>query len=106
MNKKILYRYEGYDTYSLTHPWELEILRETKCGYWIVDHDKYPTGEKWVSKTGRKRYAYPTAKEAMVNYIARKNRQIKYLNRMLALANKGLYITTGRSNVPVVNFLT
>lgn len=45
-----------------------EVQAETPKGYWIrVYGDK-----KWVSKTSRKRYAYPTELEAYRAFIARR----------------------------------
>lgn len=102
---KHLYRYEGYDGYATRHPVEYCVLRETEKGYWIstgymtlgeqLDLLKYKGPEKWVSKTGKKRFAYPTKEEAMVNYIARKKSQIKHCKNMIENAEKGLRNATG-----------
>lgn len=72
---------------------EFFVHRETKCGYWISnyphDHPYYqkerPTWVtwKWVSKTSRKRFAYPTIQEAIDSFRARKSRQRKILERQL-----------------------
>jgi hypothetical protein len=76
----IFYRYEfSLDdklqcrTYSLT--------KETPKGYWI--HPDYLYGEKerrWISKTSRKRYAYPSEPEALHAFICRKLREQEYIN--------------------------
>jgi len=60
-----------------------ESIRETTCGYWIDD-------ERWVSKTSRKRFAYPTKHEAMINFKHRKQRQIKLLKANLSRAEAAL----------------
>jgi len=57
------------------HKVTFPLVRETRCGYWInVWGD-----DKWVSKTSRKRYAYPTEKLALESYIARKKSQLEIL---------------------------
>ena len=92
-----LYRYEGYSGYNIKNPDMYLIIRETKCGWWVKTYDeqfvngKWTAKEKWVSKTGKKRYAYPTKKEAMVNYKARKRSQIEWSLRNIKLAEKGLF---------------
>ena len=56
--------------------------KETSKGYWIVSENpdsiyKHEHAIKWVSKRSKKRFAYPTKKEALNNFIARKYREIK-----------------------------
>lgn len=71
---------------------EFQLLKETPCGWWIG----YPLGsitplgpdKWWVSKTTRKRFAYPTRKEALENFIARKRRQVAILNYQLERAGQ------------------
>jgi len=63
-------------------------IRETACGYWI-DHEN-GIGERWVSKTSKKRFAYPTKHEAMINFKHRKQRQIKLLEVNLSRAKVAL----------------
>jgi hypothetical protein len=80
------YRYtDSHDAYGYAHI-ELSLyvlLRETPCGYWIapkwavnrcsITKEKY---KKWISKDSKKRFAYPTKKEALQNFEKRKLRQI------------------------------
>lgn len=84
---KVLYRYEG----EMNPHWDslvsykivlktLQILKETPKGYWIRDRHYW---KKWVSKDARKRYAYPTKKEALFNFKLRKERQEKILKARL-----------------------
>ena len=80
-----LYRYEdyltGYDVYTTVEIREIsfDVVSTTPKGYYIdVLGDK-----KWVSKTSRKRYAYPTRKEAMIGLKARKYRQTEILTARL-----------------------
>ena len=61
-----------------------KITKETPKGWWVVqywDSDWYMPNEnkRWVSKTVKKRYAYPTKEEAMTNFEARKMRQLSIL---------------------------
>lgn len=86
----IFYRYDGYDSYSLKNPTEYIAVSETKCGYWIV-YKHYTAGKKrWISKTSVKRFAYPTKKEALVNYIFRKRSQISHNRASIQSAINGL----------------
>ena len=50
---------------------------------------------KWVSKTSHKRYAYPTEEQAMVNFKARKKRQIKILTNQLTRARMAYFKVGG-----------
>lgn len=61
---------------------EFDLVRETPCGYWIQSLRGWGE-ERWVSKTARKRYAYPSEKEALTSYIQRKRRQIGLLAHQL-----------------------
>ena len=98
VKKMKFYRYEDSPfvwppTYKLVI---LYLVKETPKGYWIsYDHnykEEVPWMKKrWVSKTTRKRYAYPTKEEALENYKARKNRQIKILKSRLEVALKISY---------------
>lgn len=81
-----LYRYEGYSEYFLANPYKIKIMKETPKGYWVHEEPH----RRWVSKTGRKRYAYPTKELALENYIARKLSQIKHHERGIHLAKEGL----------------
>lgn len=80
----ILYRIEYtyyFDNWDLPKG-SLEIVKftpisETPCGYWIQPNPYCK--KKWVSKTGKKRYAYPTIQEARVNFIKRTEKRLKIL---------------------------
>lgn len=85
-----LYRYEGYDTYSLENPYEYKIVKETRCGWWVTCFCFPTVKPRWVSKSGKKRYAYPTKEEALTNYIARKRSQIQHCKNNIAQAEDGL----------------
>jgi intein/homing endonuclease len=73
------------------------VLKHTPCGVWVKRTDVFDLHgyrKRWVSKSSRKRYAYPTKEEALVSFIARKNRQLRILKchiddvkTVLSLAN-------------------
>ena len=88
---QIFYRYheqQNAEEFIEIIEYRFQILRETSCGYWIIPEElaNYPKsmsgiaerGKRWISKTSRKRYAYPTKREALQNFIARKKKQIQY----------------------------
>lgn len=65
----------------------LNLFRETPKGYWIGygDINGLHGYERWVSKTARKRYAYPTKEEALNNFIKRNEKRIKILSRQISV---------------------
>jgi hypothetical protein len=62
-----------------------DLIKETPGGYWIDTTAHFLKGKKkWVSKHSKKRYAYPTKAEAMVNFIKRKEKEEKiYRHRLI-----------------------
>jgi hypothetical protein len=71
----------------------LNLHKETPKGYWIgygQVSDGFRSHSRWVSKDGRKRYAYPTKEEAMNNYIKRTEKRIKILKSQLEECEYGL----------------
>lgn len=68
--------------------------KETPKGYWIgYGHpdNGYVKGDSfWVSKTAKKRYAYPSKEEALTNYIKRTERRVKILRGQISNAEDGL----------------
>jgi len=88
-----LYRYEGYRKVDIKNPIEYLVHRETKYRYVIYHgYTKFlERKEKFIGKAGKKRFAYPTKKEAMINYIARKRSQIEHCTNMINLAETGLF---------------
>jgi len=67
-----------------------ELKKETPCGYWICLESGY-SWKKWISKTSKKRFAYPTKKEAMINLIKRTETRLRILNRQVDLCKSVLY---------------
>ena len=62
---------------------EYNLHKETPKGYWIGygDLESYRSNSRWVSKTGKKRFAYPTKEEALINFIKRNEMRVKILKR-------------------------
>jgi hypothetical protein len=84
-----LYRYERQNypdgrvkVFLLSIP----IIKETPKGYWINNAYR----KRWVSKTGKKRYAYPTQADAIVNYRKRTGFYIRILESQLHSAKLSL----------------
>ena len=84
------YRYEDiqYDHYVSVNEYHYYLIKETPCGYWISLSPKLSSiyNKRWISKTSRKRFAYPTRIEAQESFKARKKRQIKILSAQLERA--------------------
>jgi hypothetical protein len=102
---KKFYRYETiqYIGGPKIYLQEFAGVKETPCGWWIrlvgVGGHTFGVGvgghtfgwdkddiKKWVSKTAKKRYAYPTKDEAMFNFRMRKLRHISILKSRLVIA--------------------
>ena len=101
------YRYEARSYAAVDHDGDLvrpafpdvrltlmtfNLHRETPKGYWIgYGHpDGFNSPSKWVSKTARKRYAYPTKEQALENYVKRTERRVKILKAQLHRVEIGL----------------
>lgn len=70
---------------------EYEVLKKTAKGVWV--QDKYGCGyKKFVLNCARKRFAYPTKKQALESFIKRKQSQLKHLQRGLRDTNYSLSI--------------
>ena len=90
----ILYRFEDFhDTFGVrVHERHFEMIKETPCGYWIRLFHSF-NDKKWVSKTAKKRFAYPSREDAITSFKARKERQIKILEAQLSIAKRALALT-------------
>lgn len=81
---------------------QFKLLKETPAGYWIIPEYQDPVEamvnfrdawyRKWISKTSRKRFAYPTKEEALVSFKMRKQKQIPILEAQLECAKETLKI--------------
>ena len=84
------YRYRNVNTTAgvRVDEWKYSLVKETPKGYWIIFHTdsgiefsqlKNWGKLRWISKTGRKKYAYETREAAWNSFQARKFREIKIL---------------------------
>jgi len=68
--------------------------KETPKGYWIgyghITEGGLRSTSRWVAKYGKKRYAYPTKKEALRSFRARKKQQVRILGNQLRTAKMAL----------------
>jgi hypothetical protein len=110
--KMKFYRYEDveYEYGPRIYERIFYLVRETPCGYWISSNLHYNEKDenewffhiserkKWVSKTARKRFAYPDRESAMDNFRARKRRQIDILEYRLNRAKMALDAATDGQN--------
>ncbi len=71
---------------------EYDLLRETDCGYWICSSLTYHFWKKWIPKKSKKRYAYPTKEEALLNFKKRTEIRAKILTNQLDACNYGLIL--------------
>lgn len=97
----IFYRYDAFYGATLSlEITEFKLVRETPKGYWISpDLEYFHFSEKrWIPKVSRKRYAYPTKKEALDSFIIRKQHQITHCERDLRNAKALLSIATIAKN--------
>jgi hypothetical protein len=101
---KIFYRYEAVQ-YASSHDHDgvyyesplpniklelrqLNLFKETQKGYWIgygiLFNDKNLRGiGHWISKTSKKRFAYPTKEEALENFIKRTECRMRILSQQI-----------------------
>lgn len=66
---------------------EYNLHKETPKGYWIGfgynSSGNIKSNARWVSKTAKKRYAYPTKEEALNNFLQRTKRRKQILESQL-----------------------
>lgn len=83
---------------------EYSLLKETPNGYWIVpgDSEYYlersiviaNSVKKWIPKQSKKRFAYPTKKEALDNFIYRTKKRIDFLATDLQAYQRALNVAS------------
>lgn len=72
---------------------EYVLIKETAKGHWIKrEWDAGGQDRKWVSKTARRRHAYPTKEEALTNLVRRTQRRIAILEAQLESSRRTLAI--------------
>lgn len=80
--EEMWYRFDDRATYAYETATGVEIywtrhrvVRHTPQGVWLYA-DSRDRGGRWVSKTARKRWAYPTKEEALDSFRYRKRKQV------------------------------
>ena len=80
---------------------EYDLFKETPKGYWIgygsLGYSRY-NWKKWVSKTCKKRFAYPTTEEAIINFVKRTERRIGILDSQLTACKISLNLAKMKEN--------
>lgn len=74
----VLYRADGGSASNGNHYIRIfgyDVTEETNCGYWISSGWNAKKW-KWVSKTSRRRFAYPTKEEAVESFFLRQQHRI------------------------------
>ncbi len=69
-----------------------DLMKETPKGYWIGDARFPELMKKWISKTSKKRFAYPTKQEALTNFIKRNEKRIEILEHQILSCKMALNI--------------
>jgi hypothetical protein len=69
---------------------EYRVIRHTPKGVWLCQ--PYCMGKKFVLKDARKRFAYPTKREALISYIARQKRRLLILKGQIEDSEMGLRV--------------
>lgn len=95
-----LYRYYDvqYTDHVGVHLMEFDIVKETKCGvwiligYWLDSPDEKPPKDvtRFVNMQANKKYACRTKEDALESFKARKHRQICILTAQIKRAEKAL----------------
>lgn len=77
------------------------LVKETPKGYWIdgpiigqagsYTLSIWDGGKRWIPKQSRKRFAYPTRKEAMKSFIRRQEERIRILSIQIGDSKIGLF---------------
>lgn len=83
---------------------EWYVLKHTPCGVWLT-HNEHPHDDqylqvldkpRWVSATSKKRWAYPTKREAYQSFVARKQAQHRIISSQLSLIDDAIHIATAK----------
>jgi hypothetical protein len=98
VDRKLHFEDYGKDFYSSSFPFlKLEkypVTKETEKGFWIGKETWWYTDRskkiienwKWVSKTSRKRFAWPSKEEALEGYRQKKLAYVRHATKTLQKA--------------------
>lgn len=111
----VLYRYIDTTT-SRGYGFMLQryhILRETPCGYWFVhlyektfSTEHKELSKRWVSKSSRRRFCYPTKEEAWQSYRARKWHHLARLDEQIKNIRAVVNVIEHQQNPPTAECVT
>ena len=87
-----MYRYK--QSFGELYLLEYKVTRTTPAGKWIGPKDIFPAkdycSEKFVKNYGKKRFAYETKEDALLNFIKRTERHIMFAKGNRASAEEAL----------------
>lgn len=69
---------------------EYRVIKHTPKGVWL--QQPYSPDKKFVLKNAKKRFAYPTKREALISYIARQKRRLLILKSQIKDSEMGLRV--------------
>ena len=105
----ILYRCSHYDD---SEYWEVyrenikiffqtfEVIKETPCGFWVMDGRKYPQKKRFVKKDAMFTLAYTTKLKALRAYLQKKMKHIQYMKRnveVMEIAIEKMKVVDGKA---------
>lgn len=86
-----LLRYTGNCTFDFSTIYlkitKFPVIKETTHGYWIEYHNGNQI-KKWVTKEKCRKFAYETEGDALINFLVRRDKQIRILKKQLAQAKQ------------------
>lgn len=62
------------------------LVKETPKGFWIKSEEYWSEDKFWIFKTSKKKFAYPSKKEAVIGFLFKKKSHIKILENRLYIA--------------------
>ena len=70
----------------------LNLHKETPQGFWIGygEPSKLFSTSRWISKYGKKRYAYPSKEQALWSFFKRKKQQVRIVKNQVRRAERAL----------------
>ena len=89
----LFYRYTDCDSLGNLRYSVYKLDKETDKGYWIEGHSY----RKWISKTSRKKFAYPSKEDALKSFKLRKQSQIQIITKQLEGAKRALSAIAAKS---------
>jgi hypothetical protein len=85
------------------HLREYAVIKTTPKGVWLESQQyRFTRGvisdRRFVLREARKRFACPTKEEALVSFLARKNRQLRILKSQIRDVEDAILLAKGESN--------